>query len=114
MRALQRLNRKQRVIGMVDIAVKRKRLLIAVRGAQVIDEFDRRRLAQIIVETEGLEIIGIDAWHQSKFHTPAHNLINQRNLLGQTQRMIKRHHIAHRADAHAARVRARSDDVQTR
>ena len=92
--------------------MKRERLLLAIGRAQIVDEFERWRLAQIIVEAERLEIIGIDARHQPELHAPAEHLVDDCDFLGQAQRMIERHDVAHRTDAHAAGARAGADRVQ--
>ena len=96
------------------MAVKRERLRVAERRAQIIDEFERRRLALPIVQAERAEIIRIDAGHEAKLHPPAQHLVDDGDLLGQPQRMIERHDIAHRADAQALGPRAGADRVQAR
>src|SRR5215467_12378933 len=114
MRTLERLHRKLGAVGVVDFAMEGERLPLAICGAKIIDELERRRLPQIVVEAEGLEIIGVDARHQSELHAPAEHLIDDGDLLDQTQGMIERHNIAHRTDTDAARAHARRDGVQTR
>src|SRR5215831_15563966 len=114
MRTLERLHRKLGAVGVVDFAMEGEWLPLAIGGAKIIDELERRRLPQIVVEAEGLEIIGVDARHQSEFHAPAEHLIDDGDLLGQTQGMIERHNIAHRTDTHAARAHARPDGVEAR
>src|SRR6185437_1944244 len=114
MRLLERLHGKRGAVGVVNLAVKREWLLLAIGGAQIVDKFDGRRLAQIVVEPKGLEIIRIDPRHQSQFHASTEHLVDDRNLFGQTQRMVQRHDIAHGADAHMARARPGADRVQAR
>ena len=106
MRLLQRLHRQLGTVGVMDIAVKGERLLFAIGRAQIFDKFERGRFAQIVVEAKGLEIVGVDARNEPELHAPAHDLVNERNFLGQTQRVIQRHDIAHRSDAHPACARA--------
>ena len=112
MRPLQRLHRKLCAIGMMNVAVKGERLLFAIGRTQVFDEFERRRFAQIVVETEGLEIIGVDARNEPELHAPTDHLIDEGDFLRQTQRMIQRHDVTHRADAHAACARRGPDHIQ--
>src|SRR5215469_6477237 len=114
MRALQRLHCKLGVVGVVDFAVEREWLLLAIRGMKIMDEFKRRRLPQIVVEAERLKIVGVDARHQSDLHAPTKHLIDDRDLLGQAQGMIERHNVAHRTDAHAARVHRGADGIEAR
>src|SRR5215467_14641314 len=114
MRPLERLHRKLCAVGAVDFAMEGERLLLAIGGAKIIHEFERRRLPQTVVKAERLEILGVDAWHQSELHPSAEHLIDDCDLLGQTQRMIERHNIAHRTNAHAACVHPRADGVEAR
>jgi hypothetical protein len=113
-RALHWLHRQFGVVGVVDFAMEREWLFFAIRGMKVIDEFECGRLPQIVVKAEGLKIISVDARHHPDLHTPAEHLIDDCDLLSQTQRMIERHNIAHRTDAHAAGLHARADGVQAR
>ena len=50
-RLLQRLHREQGAVGVVNVAVKGEGLLFAIGRPQVFDEFERRRFAQIVVES---------------------------------------------------------------
>ena len=111
---LQRLHRKLRALGAMNVAVKGERLLFAIGRAQIVDKLERWRLAQIVIETERLEIVGIDARHEPELHAPADNLVNECDFLRQAQRVIQRHHVAHRADAHAACARRRADNIEAR
>src|SRR5690242_19853359 len=97
----------------MNLAVKREWLFLAIGGAQVIDEFERGRFAQVVVEAERLEIIGIDARDETQLHPPAHDLVDQRDLLGETQGMIERHVLAARSDAHPVRARRSVHDIDT-
>ena len=81
------------------LAVKRERLHLAECRAQIIDEFQRRRFALAVIEPERPEVIGIDAGHEPKLHAAAEHLVDDGDFLGQPQRMIERHDIAHRPDA---------------
>ena len=112
MRALQRRYSNLRIVGVVCIAVKGERLLFAVGRTQIFDELECRRLAQIVVEAKGFEIIRVDSRDEPELHAPAHHLINESDFLRQTQRVVQRHDIAHRANAHSACPRGGTDDVQ--
>src|ERR1700689_4245592 len=96
------------------LAVIRERLGVAERRAHVVDEFKRRRLALAIVQTEGAEIIRIDAGHEAELHAAAEHLIDDGDLLGKAERMIERHDIAHRPDAQPFGARAGADRVKAR
>src|SRR5580692_8649581 len=96
------------------LAVIRERLGVAERRAHVVDEFKRRRFALAIVQSEGAEIIRIDAGHEAKLHAAAEHLIDDGDLLGEPQRMIERHDIAHRPDAQPPGTRAGADRVKAR
>ena len=91
-----------------------ERLRVAERGAQIIDEFERRRLAPTVVEAERAEIIRIDAGNEPKLHAAAEHLIDDRDFLGEPQRMIERHNVAHRPDPQALGARAGADRVKAR
>src|SRR4029453_1146899 len=110
--ALQWRYSKLRTVGVVRIAVKGERLLFTIGRTQIFDELERRRLAQIVVEAKGLEIIRVDPRDEPELHSPAHHLINESDFLGQTQRVVQRHDIAHRANAHSARPGGGTDDVE--
>src|SRR5215475_3727134 len=110
--ALQRRYSKLRTLGAVRIAVKGERLLFAVSRTQISDELERRRLAQIVVEAKGFEIIWVDPRDEPELHAPAHHLISQSDFLRQTQRVVQRHDIAHRANAHSACPGGGTDDVE--
>src|SRR5215475_1275771 len=112
MRTLKRRYSKLRTFGVVRIAVKGERLLFAIGRTQIFDELERRRLAQIVVEAKGLEIIGVDPRDEPEFHAPAHHLINESDFLCQTQRVVQWHDITHWANAHSACPRGGTDDVQ--
>ena len=111
---LRRRNRNPRIIGMKILAVKRERLGLAERRPQVINEFQRRRLALAVIEPERPEVIGIDAGHEPKLHAAAEHLIDDGDLFGQPQRMIERHDIAHRPDAQPLGSRPGADRVKRR
>src|SRR5215510_13044473 len=101
MRELQWRYSKLRAVGVVRIAVKGESLLFAISRTQIFDELERRRLAQIVVEAKGLEIIRVDPRDEPEFHAPAHHLIDESDFLRQTQWVIQRHDITHRANAHS-------------
>src|SRR5262249_30656363 len=103
---------KLRAVGMMHIAAKRERLLLAIGCTQIFNEFERRRFAQIVVEAEGLEIIWVDPRNEPELHAPPYNLINERNFLCQTQRVVQRHDIPHRTDAYPACARSGPDDIK--
>ena len=104
----------RRVVGVEFLAVKRERLRVAERRAQIIDEFQRRRFALPVVETERAEVIRIDAGHEPKLHAAAEHLIDDGDFLGEPQRMIERHDVAHRPDAQPLGARAGADRVERR
>jgi hypothetical protein len=111
---LHRLYGELRALGVMNVAVKGERLLFAIGRAQIFDEFERWRLAQIVIESKRLEIIGIDARHEPELHASADDLVNECNFLRQPQRVIQRHHVTHRTDTHAARARRRADNIEAR
>ncbi len=114
MRKLQRRHRDLRAVGMEILAVKRERLGVAERRAQIVDEFQRRRFALAVIEAERPEVIRIDAGHEAELHAAAEHLIDDRDLFGEAQRMIERHDIAHRPDAQPLGPRAGADRVKAR
>src|SRR6202022_3242776 len=99
MRALEWLHRKLGVIGVEFVAVEREGLRLAECRTHVIDKFERRRLAEIIVEPEGAEIIRIYSGNEPQLHAAAEHLIDNRDLFGQTQGMVERDNVAHRTNA---------------
>ena len=101
-----------RVVGVKLLAVERKRLRLAEGRAHVLDEFERRRLPCAIVETEGPEEMRIDAGNEAELHAAAEHLIDNRDLFGEPQRMIKRHNVPHRSDAQTPGARAGGNRVQ--
>ena len=103
-----------RVVGVKFLAVKRERLRLAEGRAHIVDEFERRRFARAVIEAERPEIIRIDAGNEAELHAAAEHLIDNRDLLGEPQRMIERHDIAHRPDAQPPGARAGADRVQAR
>src|SRR5262245_1773930 len=114
MRTLQRRYSELRTVGMVRIAVKGERLLFAIGRTQIFNELERRRLSQIVVEAKGLEIIRVDPRDEPELHAPAHYLINESDFLRQTQRVIERHDITHRANTHSPCPGSRTDDIEAR
>src|ERR1700722_5432206 len=114
MRALRRHDRKLGGLGVERLAVKRERLRVAERCAQIVDEFEGRRLALSVIEAEGAKIIRTDARHQTELHAAAEHLIDDRNLFGEPQRMIERHDVTHRPDAHPFGARAGADGIEAR
>jgi hypothetical protein len=114
MRTLEWLHRKLGVIGVEFVAVEREGLRPAECHTHVIDKFERRRLAEIIVESERAKIICIDSGNEPQLHAATEHLIDNRDLLGQAQGMVQRDNVTHRANAQTTRACARSDRVQTR
>src|ERR1700730_3335256 len=114
MRMLEWLHRKLGAFSMEIAAVERKGLGLAECRTHVIDKFERRRLAEIIVETERAKIICIDSGNEPQLHATAEHLIDNCDLLGQAQGMVQRDNVTHRAKAQTTRACARSDCVQTR
>src|SRR5262245_7732666 len=109
---LQRRYSKLCTIGVMHIAVKRKWLLFAVSCAQIFDKFKCRRLAQIVIEAKRLEIIGVDSRNEPQLHAAAYDLVDERDFLRQTQRVIQRHDITHSPDAYSTCARGGPDDIK--
>src|SRR6185312_8450021 len=108
---LYRLHRKQGAVGAVNFALKGERLRFAIGRPQIVDEFKRRRFAQVVVEAEWLEILRVYPGDEAELHAPADHLVDECDLLSQPQRVVERHDVAHRADADPAGARGRADDV---
>src|SRR5262249_53484529 len=106
MRPLRWLHRELRALRVEVMTVKRERLLVSERRPHVVDEFQGRRLAQIVVETERAEIVRVDSGNEAQLHAPAQHLVDDRDLFSKAQRMVERHNVTHRPDAHAAGARA--------
>src|SRR4029453_10453418 len=88
--ALQWRYSKLRTVGVGRMGGKGERLLFTIGRTQIFDELECRRLAQIVVEAKGLEIIRVDPRDEPELHAPAHHLINEGDFLGQTQRVVQR------------------------
>src|SRR6202022_3742808 len=114
MRALEWLHRKLGVIGVEFVAVEREGLRLAECRTHVIDKFERRRLAEIIIEPERAKIICIDSGNEPQLHAATEHLIDNRDFFGQAQGMVERDNVTHRANAQTTRACARADRVQTR
>src|SRR5271165_290547 len=114
MRMLEWLHRNLGAFSVEFVAVEREGLRLAECRTHVIDKFERRRLAEIIVEPEGPKIIRIDAGNEPQLHATAEHLIDNCDLLGQAQGMVERDNVTHRAKAQTARTCARADRIQTR
>src|SRR3979409_1539122 len=69
MRALQWLHGKLGALGMELVAVKREGLRLAEGGAQITDEFHRRRLAATVIESKRTNI---DTTHPRHAADPQH------------------------------------------
>src|SRR5262245_11875357 len=107
------LDRKLCAVGVKIVTMKRERLGLAIRRLHVVDEFERRRFAQIVIQSKRPEIVGIDPGHETQLHSPAQHLVDDGDLLGQAKRMIERDDVAHRSDADAPRTRARAHGIET-
>src|SRR5437879_799064 len=114
MRTLEWLHRKLGAFSAEMASVEREGLGVAECRTHVIDKFERRRFAEIIVESERAKVIRIDAGNEPQLHATAEHLIDNRDLFGQAQGMVQRDNVTHRAKAQTARTCARSDRVQTR
>src|SRR5271165_2411015 len=114
MRALQWLHRNLGAISEEVVAVEGEGLRPAECRTHVIDKFECRGLAEIIVEPEGAEIIRIDSGNKPQLHAATEHLIDNRDLLGQAQGMVERDNVTHRANAQTTRTCARADRIQTR
>src|SRR5882757_1295272 len=112
MRSLQWLHRKLGAVRVEGMPVERERLRLAERRSHVVDEFERRGLAKIVVETEWPEIIRVDSGNEAQFHPSAEHLIDNRYLLGQAERMIEGNDVAHRTDTHATGARAGTHRIE--
>ena len=53
-----------------------------------------------VVETEWAEIVRVDTGDETKLHPAAQHLVDEGDLFGEPQRMIERHDVPHRPDAH--------------
>src|SRR5262249_25169976 len=109
---LQRRYSKLCTIGVMHIAVKRKRLLFAVKCAQKFYKIKIRRLAPILNRGKKLYIIGVDSRNEPQFHAAAYDLVDERDFLRQTQRVIQRHDITHSPDAYSTCARGGPDDIK--
>src|SRR5262245_12403988 len=98
MRLLQGWDRQLSALGVMHVTMKGEGLLFAIGREQIIDKFQRRRFAQVVVEAEWLEIIGINSRHEPELHPTTHDLIDEGNFLGETQWMVQGHDVAHRAN----------------
>ena len=114
MRTLEWLHRDLGAFSMEIASVEREGLGLAERHTHVIDKFERRRLAEIIVESERAKIICIDSGNEPQLHAATEHLIDNRDFFGQAQGMVQRDNVTHRANAQTTRTCARSDRVQTR
>src|SRR5262249_44122842 len=77
MRLFHPLYREQRTFSPRDVALKREWLRLAIGCAQIVDEFDRRRFAQVVVEAERLEIVRVDAGDEAELHAAANHLVDE-------------------------------------
>jgi hypothetical protein len=114
MRALEWLHCKLGAFRVEVVAVEREGLRLTEGCAQIVDEFQRRRLAETVIESKWTKIIRIDSWNEPQLHASAEHLINDRDLLGQPQWMVERNNITHRANAHTTRACAGANRVQAR
>src|ERR1700726_98415 len=114
MRTLEWLHRNLGTFSVEIASMEREGLRPAECRTHVIDKFERRRLAEIIVESERAKIIRIDAGNEPQLHAATEHLIDNRDFFGQAQGMVQRDNVTHRAKAQTTRACARSDCVQTR
>src|ERR1700738_5479438 len=114
MRMLEWRARKLGACSMEIAAVERKGLRPAECRTHVIDKFKRRRLAEIIIESERAKIIRIDSGNEPQLHAATEHLIDNRDFFGQAQGMVQRDNVTHRAETQTTRACACSDRVQTR
>src|ERR1700724_1052204 len=114
MRTLEWLHRNLGAFSVKFVAVEREGLRPAECHTHVIDKFERRRLAEIIIESERAKIIRIDSGNEPQLHPATEHLIDNRDLFGQAQGMVQRDNVTHRANAQTTRTCARADRIQTR
>ena len=94
------------------VAVKRKRLLFAIGGPHVADEFERRRLAEFVAKAKGPKIIRRYTWHEAAFHAASQHLVDDGYFLGKAKRVIERNHVAHGTKSYAPGARACPDRIE--
>src|SRR3984893_11365060 len=111
MRTLEWLHRNLGTFSVEIAAMEREGLRPAECRTHVIDKFERRRLAEIIVESERAKIIRIDSGNEPQLHAATEHLIDNCNLLGQAQGMVERDDVTHRANAQTTRTCARADRI---
>src|SRR5262245_12254571 len=90
-RLLQRLREHGRLGNLEELPVVAERLT----GEGLQDDVDRlfpARPAALQIETEALELVGLIAAPEADIDTPAGQEIQRRNLLGDHQGMVERHH----------------------
>src|ERR1700738_5696419 len=114
MRTLKWLHRNLGAFSMEIASVEREGLDLAECHTHVIDKFERRRLAEIIIESERAKIICIDSGNEPQLHAATEHLIDNRDFFGQAQGMVQRDNVTHRAETQTTRACACSDRVQTR
>src|SRR3984893_18534929 len=99
MRTLEWLHRNLGAYSVEIASVEREGLRLAECRTHVIDEFERRRLAEIIFEPERAKIIRIDSGNEPQLHAATEHLIHNCDLLGQAQGMVEGDNVTHRANA---------------
>src|SRR4249919_2972378 len=109
MRTLEWLHRNLGAFSVEIGSVERKGLRVAECRTHVIDKFERRRLAEIIIEPERSKIICIDSGNEPQLHAATEHLIDNRDFFGQAQGMVQRDDVAHRAKAQTTRAYACSE-----
>src|ERR1700730_10273442 len=114
MRTLEWLHRNLGAFSVEIASVEREGLRPAECYTHVIDKFERRRLAEIIVESERAKIICIDSGNEPQLHATAEHLIDNCDLLGQAQGTVEWDNVTHRANAQTPRTCARADRIQPR
>ena len=114
MRTLEWLHRNLGAFSVEIGSLEREGLRLAECRTHVIDKFERRRLAEIIIEPERAKIICIDSGNEPQLHAATEHLIDNCDFFGQAQGMVQRDNVTHRAKAQTTRACARSDRVQTR
>ena len=92
--------------------MKAEGLFLAVCRTHVVDKFQRGRFSEFVVDSEGTEIVGSNAWYEAAFHSASQHLVDDGDFLDEPQRMVKRHDVAHRSYAHSLGASPCADRIE--
>src|SRR5215469_10323262 len=98
MRPLLGIDCKLCVLELMEAAVERERLGIGKRPAHERDELKRLVAARLVIGSEWSEVIRHDPWDQTDLEPSADDLVRERDLFRQTQRMMQWDDVSHPAD----------------